>query len=194
MVRKPAISGLAFEAMARWMLGILSLAACRPAPTAAAAEDAGPAPEIERDGGRPRVELTWRLFETRRWLEGPSRRESAVVELLVNGGTPSRIDLGRRDTAGCAVHDASGSAVDDDRAAVLTSLDCASSRAQVSRPRAPSGDPRELRVVAGDRAPPTSGADSAWTGERMATVRVPAAAEIAVDRELARIPDEAPGP
>ena len=72
--------------MARWMLGLLSLAACRPAPTAAVAEDAGPAPEIEGDGGRPRVELTWRLFETHRWLEGPSRRESAVVELLVNGG------------------------------------------------------------------------------------------------------------
>jgi hypothetical protein len=179
--------------MARWMLGLLSLAACRPAPTAAVADDAGPAPEIERDGGRARVELTWRLFETHRWLEGPSRRESAVVELLVNGGTPSRIDLGRRDTAGCAVHDASGSTADDDQGAVLTSLDCVSSRAQVSRPRAPSDDPRELRVVAGDRAPP-SGADSAWTGERTAMVRVPAGAEIAVDRELARIPDEAPGP
>jgi hypothetical protein len=173
--------------MLRRTLALLSLAACHPAASTGSVDDPVPsAPPGERDGARAQVQLTWRLFETRRWLDGHDKHESAVVELLVNGGVPSRVDLGRRDTAGCAVTDASETAGAAPGVAI-TSLDCAVAHAQVF------ANVGELRVVAGDRGV-TRPADSPMTHERTATVRVPVGAELAVDRVLARIPDEAPGP
>jgi hypothetical protein len=133
---------------------------------------------------RPQIELTWRLFETQRWLEGSSRHESAVIELLINGGEPARVDLGRRDSAGCTVEGAS--------AVALTTLACSNARALVSR----SGD-LELRVVAGEPSPgDVVAADSEppLTRVRTATVRVPPGADVVVAPELSRIPDEAPSP
>src|ERR1019366_7342864 len=99
----------------RWTLAWMSLAACRAAPSPGSVDSGAPAAwaaaaPAERDGARPQVELTWRLFETQRWLEGHDKHESAVIELLVNGGEPARLDLGRRDSVGCVVRDATGAA------------------------------------------------------------------------------------
>jgi hypothetical protein len=174
-----------------------SVTACRAAP-AAGSLDGGPSSTLEpavppapatasiaADGAaRPEVQLTWRLFETQRWLEGTGRRESAIVELLINGGDPARVDLGRRDSAGCAVRGATATAI--------TVLECPNARAEVSR----AGD-LELRVVAGEQGPPgaTPGhSDPTLTREQTAIVRVPPGAEVVVDPELSRIPDEAPSP
>jgi len=162
--------------------------ACHAAPGTRAVDDAGALGAIDADAGRPRVQLTWRLFETQRWLEGHDRRESAVIELLVNGGVPARVDLGRRDTAGCAIRH-EGSSTADDPVAALTAVDCTSARAQVFR-----SEPGELRVVAGDRSSANAVGVPSWIHERAATVHVPAGAEVTVDGDLSRIPDEAPSP
>jgi hypothetical protein len=176
----------------------MSLAACRGAPSPGSVDTDGSAAWIaataaERDGARPQVELTWRLFETRRWLEGHDKHESAVIELLVNGGEPSRVDLGRRNSVGCVVRDATGPALENDAGggldAPLASLDCAFAHARVLR--AGTG---ELRVFAGDSDPAEAANDSALVHSRTASVRVPAGADVAVDPALARIPDEAPSP
>jgi hypothetical protein len=176
----------------------MSLAACRAAPSPGPVDSGASgawaaAATAERDGARPQVELTWRLFETRRWLEGHDKHESAVIELLVNGGEPSRLDLGRRDSVGCVVRDAAGVAPEYAAGggldAPLASLDCTFAHARVFR--AGTG---ELRVVAGDGAPGEAANDSALGHSRTAIVRVPAGADVAVDPALARIPDEAPSP
>jgi hypothetical protein len=177
-LRAAAPRRLATAALAA-LLACSALASCR-SPGATPA-DAGAAPAAEADAGRPRVQITWRLFETQRWIEGSARRESAVIEVLVNGGAPSRVDLGRRDTAGCAV----GRPAVDDVSGAVTTLDCAAAEAQVLR----SG-PGELRITAGDDAK----GDPTRAHEAAAVVRVPPDAEITVDRELGRVPDEAPGP
>ncbi|HEX3772780.1 MAG TPA: hypothetical protein VHV30_18000 [Polyangiaceae bacterium] len=160
---------------------VLSLSACRsssPSPAGEAARGAAP-PADARDGGRAHVQLSWRLFETQRWMEGSAHRESAVVQVLVNGGAPAQVDLGRRDTAGCAI---AGPPADDFEGAITT-LACRAAGAQVLR----SG-PGELRIVASDRAP--SG-DPARLREAAVAVQIPPGADVAVDRELSRVPDEA---
>jgi hypothetical protein len=172
----------------RWTFYLLFPAACHAAPGTRAVDDADPMGATAADAGRPRVQLTWRLFETQRWLEGHDRRESAVIELLVNGGVPSRVELGRRDTAGCAIRHEGGSTADDPVGA-LTAVDCTSARAQVFR-----SDSGELRVVAGDRSSANAAGGASWIHERTVTVRVPAGAEVTVDSDLSRIPDEAPSP
>jgi hypothetical protein len=173
----------------------MSLAACRGAPSPGSVDSGASAAwtavtAAERDGARPQLELTWRLFETQRWLEGHDRHESAVIELLVNGGEPSRLDLGRRDSVGCVVRDTTRPPLENGGLdAPLTSLDCAFAHARVFR-----AGPDELRVVAGDRDPAEAANDSALVHSRTAIVRVPAGADVAVDPALARIPDEAPSP
>jgi len=172
----------------------MSLAACRAAPSPGSVDSgtsvAWPAATTaERDGARPEVELTWRLFETRRWLEGHDKHESAVIELLVNGGEPSRLDLGRRDSSGCVVRDAPENAAGGGLDAPLATLDCAFAHARVFRAGA-----GELRVIAGDRDPAEAANDAALVHSRTAIVRVPSGADVAVDPALARIPDEAPSP
>ena len=152
--------------------------------------DAGSSPAAP-DGlaGRPQVQLTWRLFETTRSLDASGRaRESAVFELLVNGGTPARVSLGRRDSLGCTVHDATDQAPG---LSVVTSLDCyAFAHGEYARVQRPS--PGELRVEAfgQDEALPDS--ESPRTGVKAATVSVPADAEIIVEPGVLRVPDEAP--
>jgi hypothetical protein len=158
-----------------------SLAACH-SPSAAPTGDAAP-PGDARDGGRAHVQLSWRLFETQRWIEGGQHRESAVVQVLVNGGAPAQVDLGRRDTAGCAI---GRPAADDDFQGAITTLTCPNAEARVLR-----AGPGELRIEASDRAP--SG-DPARLREAAVSVRIPPSADLGVDQDLSRIPDEAPSP
>lgn len=138
----------------------------------------------ERDGGdRPRaeVQVTWRLFETQHWLDGKGTHESAIVELLIDGGTPARVQLGRRDSSECAVR----AAVEGQPA--LARLECAHARAEIVRA---SGS--ELRVEAVNldltHAGPPNGANATTV-----TVRIPDGADIVVSSELTRMPDEATG-
>ena len=157
--------------------------ACRPLPggaSAAGGDASSTVTTTDRDGPRPQVQITWRLFETLHWLDGQGPHESAIFELLVDGGTPSRVQLGRRDSSGCVVR------AEVDSAAALPGLDCALAGADVVRL-----SPGELRVEAfhldaarPDRQPARHGAETA-------IVRVPADADVTVSRELARIPDEA---
>lgn len=139
--------------------------------------------------GRAQVQLTWRLFETMHSLDANGHaRESAVFELLVNGGTPARVALGRRDSLGCTVHDA---ADETPGHSAVTSLECyANAHGEYARVERPT--PGELRVEAfgqdealPDREPPR-------TAVKTATVTVPADAEIFVEPGVLKIPDEAP--
>jgi hypothetical protein len=133
--------------------------------------------------GRPQVQLTWRLFEINHELDrNGDDVQSAVFELLVNGGTPPRVALGRRSSVGCAVHDAA------DGAGAVCSLECrAGSHGELAR--VVRSAPGELRVEA-------YGQDDAQVGirtdPRTATVKIPAEADVVVDPGLARIPDETP--
>jgi hypothetical protein len=135
---------------------------------------------------RPQVQLTWRLFETRRWLDGKGQEhQSSIFELLVEGGAPSHVQLGRRESFGCVVRDTTASA------SLLAGLDCYAhahgEHANVERPR-----PGELRVEA-------FGQDEAYpdyarprTNVQAAIIRVPADSDIVVDEELATVPADAP--
>lgn len=177
--------------MRPWTLAALSFAACHAVPSSSGAvedDTSRVAPPLDRDGPRPRIELTWRLFETQRWLEGRGeKRESAVVELLVNGGNPARVDLGRHDTAGCAVRVATSTPYATAPTAALTSVDCLTASVQVFRASAD-----EIRVVAADLDGARAGG-STPAHVKTVMVHIPADADVAVDRELPRIPDEAPG-
>lgn len=167
-----------------WTLAALACAAaCRSAtsgPSAPAASDAS-STTIAADGGgaRSQVELTWRLFETLHWLDGDSPHQSAIFELLVDGGRPSRVQLGRRDSSGCVVRD------ETDGGPTVATLECSFARAAVLRD--PDGT---LRVEASDRDPTRADPD-ARRNERTEIVRLPVDAEVSVSRELARVPDEA---
>jgi hypothetical protein len=165
----------------RWTLVALSwAAACRPTSGAGPPSgDAAVAP-FAVDGGS-QVELTWRLFETLHWLDGERPRQSAIFELLVDGGTPSRVQLGRRDSSGCVVRDAVDSGPD------LATLGCSFAYARVLRVSA-----GELRIEAFDldAAHPEEG-EAARRNRQTVTVRIPVNADVSVSGELARIPDEA---
>ncbi len=133
----------------------------------------------DRDGPRSQVQLTWRLFETLHWLDSDGPHQSAIFELLVNGGTPSRVQLGRRDSSGCAVRERI------DGAAALASLGCSFARADVLLATG------ELRVEAFDLDAAHPEREPARRNVQTAIVRVPVDADVTVSRELARIPDEA---
>jgi hypothetical protein len=135
---------------------------------------------------RPQVQLTWRLFETRRWLDGKGQEhQSSIFELLVEGGAPSHVQLGRRESSGCVVRDTTASA------SSLAGLDCYAhahgEHATVERPR-----PGELRVEAfgQDEAYPDYARPRA--NLQAAIIRVPADSDIVVDEELATVPADAP--
>jgi hypothetical protein len=168
----------------RWTLIALACAgACRPLPGGASAtgDDASStvAP-ADRDGPRSQVQVTWRLFETLHWLDGQGPHESAIFELLVDGGTPARVQLGRRDSSGCVVRGGV------EGAATLPGLHCSFAGADVRR--AAGG---ELRVEAFDLHATRPDRPLARRNGETATVHVPADADVTVSRELARIPDEA---
>ena len=167
----------------RWTLvGFAWVSACRPLPggAGAAGDDASSTVAIaDRDGPRAQVEVTWRLFETLHWLDGQGPHESAIFELLVDGGTPSRVQLGRRDSSGCVVRGVDG-------AGALPGLSCSFAGAEVLR--APGG---QLRVEAFDLDAAHPDRQPARRNPETAIVRVPADADVTVSRGLARIPDEA---
>jgi hypothetical protein len=146
-----------------------------------------PVPSDAR-GTRPQVQLTWQLFETMRSLDSSGQeQESAVFQLLVNGGTPARVALGRRASLACAVRGATGG----DAPALVTGLDC-HTHADGEHARVERASPGELRVEAfgQDEAHPDH--EPPRTGVKSATIRIPADAEIVVEPTLMTVPDEAP--
>ena len=163
-------------------------AATAPAPfaTVVALLDASPG----SPPGHPQAQLTWRLFETTHSLDPSGQpRESAVFELLVNGGTPARVALGRRASLGCAVHDATDGT---DGPSVVTALDCYA-YAHGEYARVLRSSPGELRVEAFGQDEALPDHEPPRTGVRAATVKIQADAEIVVEPTLARVPDETPG-
>ena len=157
--------------------------------SSAAAQASPPAPSSP--AGHPQVQLTWRLFETTHSLDARGQdRPSAVFELLVNGGTPARVALGRRASFGCAAHDATRG---EDEPSVVASLDCYAfahgEYVRVLRPRA-----GELRVEAFGQDQALPGHEPPRTDARVVTVSIPADAEISVEPGVLTVPDEAPGP
>jgi hypothetical protein len=135
--------------------------------------------------GAPQVQLTWRLFEIQHELDDKGVDvQSAVFELLVNGGSPPRLSLGRRSSSACSVHGA-------DAAGAVTTLECrAGSRDEVAR--VVRSSPGELRVEAYGRDHANPDDAAARTELRSATLAIPAGAEVVVDPGLSRIPDETP--
>jgi hypothetical protein len=134
----------------------------------------------------PQVMLTWQLFETNHALDANGQdRASAVFELLVNGGTPARVSLGRRAAQGCVVSEPGG------EPAVVASLDCYAF-AHGEYARVVRTAPGELRVEAFGQDEALPGFEPPRTGATAATVRIPEGAEIVVDPSVGRVPDETP--
>jgi hypothetical protein len=133
--------------------------------------------------------LTWRLFEVTHALDRNGEdTETAVFELLANGGAPARVALGRRASLGCVAGDpsADGSVV----AGVVASLDCyynAHGEYVVVERRGPT----ELRVEAFGQDEAYPGDEPPRTQVQTAVVQIPRDAVIVVDPEVARVPDEA---
>jgi hypothetical protein len=139
---------------------------------------------LDGAAGPPQVQLTWRLFEIQHEIRNGNDVQSAVFELLVNGGSPSRIALGRRSSFGCVVREGGG-------AGPLTRLECrAGGRDDVAV--VVRAGPDELRAEAyeQDHAHPDDRA--ARTHPASATIAIPAGADVVVDPGLSRIPDETP--
>jgi hypothetical protein len=174
----------------RFALSALPFAvACHGAPAAATDASAMASP-LDPLARRPQVQLTWRLFETLRWLDGDGQEhQSSIFELLIEGGQPSRVELGRRESVGCVVKDAT------DAPSYLAGLECHAGAhgeyANVSRP-----SPGELRIEAFGQNERSADHEPLRTPFRTsptaASVRIPIGSDVVVDRELARIPDDAP--
>jgi hypothetical protein len=140
--------------------------------------------------GHPQAQLTWRLFETTHSLDTSGQpRESAVFELIVNGGTPASVELGRRASLGCAVHDATDGR---DGPSIVTALDCYA-YAHGEYARVLRSSPGELRVEAFGQDEALPDHQPPRTVVRTATVKIQADAEIVVEPTLTRVPDETPG-
>jgi len=167
----------------RWIpLGLAWAAACRSPSGAidpAVGDPSSAALAVDREGPPSQVQITWRLFETLHWLDGEGPHQSAIFELIVDGGTPSRVQLGRRESSGCLVRP------EDDGGPGLASLDCSFALARLVRASRGELYVEAFDIDAGhpDREP--------RRGLQTATVRIPIDASVAVSRELARIPDEA---
>jgi hypothetical protein len=192
MRRKPGALGVRWVAVG---IGVLSALACHStAPSGGEASgrvDAAPGPgRVDAATGsapvHPQVQLTWRLFETTHALdENGQDRASAVFELLVNGGIPARIELGRRPSFGCAVHDAT------DDPSIVASLDCyAFAHGEYARVQRPSPGTLQVEAFGQDEALP--GLDPPRRAAKAATVTIPADAEIVVEHGVMTIPDEVP--
>ena len=130
------------------------------------------------------VELTWRLFETEHALDSNGDdTATAVFELLANGGTPSRVALGRRPSLGCMMHDAA------EDPAVVASLEChAHAHGEYVRVLRPT--PGQLRVEAYGQDEARPDRDLPRSALRTAIVEIPTGAEIVVDHEVSTVPDE----
>ncbi len=140
--------------------------------------------------GHVQVQLTWRLFETMHSLDSEGQdRTSAVFELLVNGGTPSRVALGRRASAGCVVHDGTGAAEDP---SVIASLDC-HAMAHGESARVQRSSPGELLVEAFGQDEAQLGRETPRMAVKVATVKIPVDADVLVEHGVLTIPDESPG-
>jgi hypothetical protein len=181
--------GDCIDAMA---LAALSFAAaCHGGPTAATDASAAAVDVLPPDphAARPEVELTWRLFETVRWLDGRGEEhQSSIFELMIEGGQPARVDLGRRESSGCVVKDGA------DGPSYLARLECRSGAhgahgeyAEVTRPR-----PDELRIEAFGKDEAAAGPEAPRANVQVTIARIPVESDITVVRELARIPDDAP--
>jgi hypothetical protein len=164
---------------------LLAAFACHPADQGKPRLDA----PLDASAGRPQAQLTWRLFETTRSLDSSGQpRESAVFELLVNGGTPARVALGRRAAMGCAVHEATEGT---DGPAVVTTLDCyAYAHGEYARVLRSGADELRVEAFGQDEALPDH--EPSRIGVRTATVKIPADAEIVVEPTLLTVPDEVP--
>jgi hypothetical protein len=170
-----------------WAISLLLLVDCHSSPPQIAPREEAGSPA----DAHAQVQLTWRLFETMHSLDEHGQdRASAVYELLVNGGTPARVSLGRRSAVGCVVHDAADRTGDP---ASMASLEChAFGHGEYARVQRSS--PVSLRVEAfgQDEAPP--GSDRPRSSPTIATVTIPADAEVLVEPTLMTVPDETPGP
>jgi hypothetical protein len=154
------------------------------APTASAGPPASVASAAPHR--RPQVLLTWRLFETQRWLDHDgTEHQSSIFELLIQGGTPPHVQFGRRESFGCAIKETTGDSLS------VTDLDCYANAhgeyASVTRPSA-----GELRIEA-------FGQDEAYpehvpprTNVQVATVQIPSESETVLEQELAIVPAEIP--
>jgi hypothetical protein len=171
------VMALAYAAMA------CAGAGCRVTGSSTPATDGG----VVRAGAAPgpsQVELTWRLFETQHALDSNGEdTATAVFELLANGGTPSRVALGRRASLGCMARDT------PEDPAVVASLEChAHAHGEYVRVLRPT--PGQLRVEAYGQDEAYPDQEPPRTALRAATVEIPADAEIVLDHEVSTVPDE----
>jgi hypothetical protein len=168
------------------LVALLLVVGCRSStPQSALGEGAAPATDAH-----VQVQLTWRLFETMHSLDEHGQdRTSAVFELLVNGGSPARVSLGRRSSGGCAVHEAVERAGDP---ATIASLEChAFGHGEYARVQRTSTSSLRVEAFGQDETP--SGGDRPRTSPTVSTVSIPADADIIVEPALMTIPDETPG-
>ena len=164
------------------------VAACRPAIRSSGLGDAGAGSVTLASAAAPvaQVQLAWRLVETRRWLDGQGEEhQSSIFELLVVGGTPSHVQLGRRESFGCAVSDTS------EAPPSLTGLACYSHAhgeyANAERPRA-----GELRIEAFGQDEAYPDHEPPRTNVQTATVRIPVESDVVIDQEVITLPSDAP--
>ena len=187
-------------------VGISFATSCHTAPNAPQPGDAGSVPTTPMEvpervaiasngptaaspipgSSRSQVQLSWRLAETRRWLDSQGEEhQSSIVELLIQGGTPSHVQLGRRETFGCTVEDETASS------SLLTGLDCYDHAhgeyATVERSR-----PGELRIEAFGQNEAYPDYEPPRTNIQSATAQIPSESAIVIDPELVTIPSDAP--
>ena len=188
-MKRPRASDRALAVL--WTLvGASSVVACRPRTQPnAALEDAAVDPSVALPA-KPVVQLTWRLFETMHSLDSRGQdQESAVFELLVNGGTPARVALGRRASLGCTVRDATDEAGGTEEPGIVTNLDCyAYGHGEYAQVRRSGPGTLAVEAFGQDEATPTF--EPPRTGVKTVTVNIRENAAIIVEHEVARIPDE----
>ncbi|HEX4445094.1 MAG TPA: hypothetical protein VH044_00095 [Polyangiaceae bacterium] len=162
---------------------LVIVAGCHgPAPTAAPIEDAGGGSDAP--ARRPQVQLTWRLFETDHALDANGEdTASAVFELLVNGGTPSRVALGRRRSLGCIARDT------PEEPSRVATLEC-HAHAHGEYVHVVRLAPGELRIEAFGQDEALLDHEPPRTAVQTATVKIPLDAEVVADPTIAIVPDE----
>jgi hypothetical protein len=140
-----------------------------------AVADAGAIPEAAPVAS-PLVVLRWREVERRARRDARGNEHWSVeLELLVQGGTPSRVRLGRRLAYGFNPMPPEGTQI----ASVQSYMDAHGEYAAVTRPR-----PAELRVEAHGQDEALPGYDPPLTEVRKVTVRIPADAGVTVDETV----------
>jgi hypothetical protein len=134
-------------------------------------------------GNRPTVRLRWRVTDRRETTDRSGMpRATVALELLVDGGAPSRVALGRR--AAWGFH---ADAVEDGGVASVSSyVDAHGEYADVTRPRR-----GELRVQCYGQDEVLPGSTPPRTNVRVAIVRIAPEATVVVDET---VEDAAPSP